>query len=238
MAITVTNLDDDTRYYTTDNEPCDTASISPAANSLVLVSIITANDGGTDVQSVSLSGCGATWTQIAKVQYGFRRYLYLFYAKESSYSTGAITIDHSTSIQSFREMMWSVDEFKNVDASTPYESYVSGNDGGNSDQAYDLTISATSPTGDDIVFSCWGIEGDTESPSMNSELDTVLTNRGGGNDCRTLYVAYDSAPDSSPNPGITWTNNKYHAGIAMIINAGAGGGPAGVEIFRRRIEGY
>lgn len=108
MAVTATHL-------TTDGTDVDatsftTASISPSANKLVLVAVMSAFAGGPTTPTVS--GAGMTWTQVATDTVANTR-LTIFRALDASPGSGALTIDFGA--ESEQRIAWSISEFDGID---------------------------------------------------------------------------------------------------------------------------
>jgi hypothetical protein len=228
MAISFTQL---TEGYSTNN-PATTASISPTANRQVFVAVGTSLNGAETVESdtLSVSGCNLTWTQVgANKTWGFRRGIYVWRGVGASPSSGVLTITYTPTNGYYEQMKWSVDEAASVDATTPTGAPFYNESIDENATSLSVTISET-PGTDDIVYAVFGIENNT-TPSLNSELDNTLTNFGDSTGTRRFVVAYDSAPDSTPVPGLTWSTPSYTGGIAFIINAAAGGSQSIIPIL-------
>ena len=96
-----------------------TASVTPAANALILASFATRTGITADPNTPTLTGCGLTWEVVQSVVYdntsSSRRRLTTFRAMGSSPSTGALTFDCGGQTQT--GAVWSIDQFTNVDTS-------------------------------------------------------------------------------------------------------------------------
>lgn len=207
----------------TTTEPSTTASITPSANTPVFCSVVIAVEGGGntgDSDSMSVSGCNLTWTQVGRAHYqgssNDRRSVYVFRGFGASPTTGSLTIDFTTGLgATWTEHMWSVDECANATTTlpTPYITEPSG-----AQTSATVTVSETPDTGD-FVFAAFGVETASATISLNSELETSLYNQENGTDGRSIQVAYDSAPDASPAPGISWTGGAGScSGVAFVVN--------------------
>ena len=208
---------------TVTSKPVVTASISPAANALIIVAVASAQSPGAPyTQSMDISGLGLDWSQ-SDIDYGYRRNIFAALAVTgASPGSGTITMDFTTSY-TWLEAKYDVIQVTGVDTADPVGTIFTINDGNSHGSVLRLTVSET-PGAGDVVFAAFGIEGASVSAALGSELDTTLNNSGGGGNVRTLVTAYDSAPDSTPNPGITWTGSYFSGGIAFIVHAAAGGG--------------
>lgn len=103
----------------TDASSYATASVTPAANALILVSFATRTGITADPNQPTLTGCGLTWVVVDSVVYdntsSSRRRVTLFRGMGSSPSTGALTFDCGGQTQT--GAVWSIDQFTNVDTS-------------------------------------------------------------------------------------------------------------------------
>ena len=117
MSITATNLTAGSSG--TDSQTYNTASVSPGANRLILVPVTIRNYTAANLGTISLSGNGLTWVEVATVTYSSiassQNRTSIFRAMGASPSAGAITITISGSGQT--ACAWSVDEFDGVDTS-------------------------------------------------------------------------------------------------------------------------
>lgn len=116
MAISITNL---TSGSDSDgNSTATTASISPAADNLILLSITLRNGSSIDPSVSSVSGNGLTWVKIDSTVFDnsstSRRTVELWRSMGASPSTGAITI---TASENETDINWSVDQSSGVDTS-------------------------------------------------------------------------------------------------------------------------
>lgn len=91
-----------------------TASISPAANALILLWITNEHLAGTPAQVSSVTGCGLTWEKIDDVNYGSNCRLSLYRALGASPSAGTVTITYPTSEWS---AIWSIEQITGVSTS-------------------------------------------------------------------------------------------------------------------------
>ncbi len=209
-----------------------TASVSPTANALVVLVVAqsVAGGGATDINdTLAVSGNGITWTEVSQTIFAVRRNLWVFVGSNASPSTGSITLTFSSGNGStFEQMKWSVSEATGVDVGgTPIgTAYTTASSG----TAATVTVSETPGSGD-FVFAAFALE-DNNTPSLNAELDTTLHSFGDTTGARRLTTAYDSAPDSSPTPGITWTGTTGYGGVAFVVNASAGAAATSFPFFR------
>lgn len=120
-----------------------TASVSPTANALILLSVSVRNGASVDPTTPTVSGNGLTWVLVNSITSdntsGSRRMNFLFRAMGASPTTGAVTITFG---ETETDASWSVDQFTNT--------LTSGTNGSGAIvqnvTANDLTGSATSLT--------------------------------------------------------------------------------------------
>lgn len=114
MAITASHLTDG--YSGTDANSYATASVSPTANSLVLLKVYHALSTGS-ITTPTASGAGLTFTAVQTLTQGADpvRRITIFRGLSASPSSGAITIDFGGQTQD--NCTWSVDEFAGIDTS-------------------------------------------------------------------------------------------------------------------------
>ena len=230
MAITLTNL---TSGYGT-NDPQSTASISPTANVPVIFSIGVSLPGGQVILSedgISASGCNLTWTLLGRQDFATRRSCFVFKGIGASPSSGSVSINFTpNSINTLEQFKWSIDELTGADSTTPFGTVYAA--AGAAAEASPVTVSEAPDSGD-FVFYLGGIE-DQNTASLNSELSTQLTQITDAIGCRGFVVAYDSSPDSTPVPGLTWTGSCLWGSLAFIINVSSASATIEQEGFRPR----
>lgn len=107
-TITWTNLA--ASFDTTDLSSYTTASISPTANKLLLMSVVQYQSSGT-AATPTVTGAGLTWT-VVTTAVRLNRRCTVFRATGASPSTGALTIDFAGNTQS--NCGWSVNEATNA----------------------------------------------------------------------------------------------------------------------------
>lgn len=221
MAISIAHL---TGGITTGSGSTTTASISPASNSRVLVTIVWAVAGGGDfsdqVWDDPVSGAGLTWTEVDREFYGTRRQMVVMEGTAASPTPGALTISLvNMSSGTLVETHYSVDEITGHDNTTPFGTSATTTGTGTSAS---VTVVGT-PDAGDFVFAAFAQTAAASDMTINSELSNELAETTGGSDVRRLLTAYSSAPDGTPTPGVTWTGTEDYTGIAFIVNVGAGG---------------
>jgi hypothetical protein len=113
-----------------------------------------------------------------------------------------------------------MDSITGCDTTTPLGTAASNSGAGATSGS--VTVSGT-PDTDDFVYATFAHTGAASDMTINSELSNEVLETGGGGDTRRLLTAYDSTPDASPVPGVSWTGAEDWAGVAFIVNVGAGG---------------
>lgn len=109
-AITSTNLTSGESGTTTSTYT--TASITPSANKLILISIYH-RKGSSGVPTPTVSGNGLTWVQVLREVNSDEQVVTIFRAMGASPTTGPVTIDFAGTNEI--QAVWSVNEFGNVD---------------------------------------------------------------------------------------------------------------------------
>ncbi len=220
MAITITAL---TSGSDTTTNPSVTASISPASGSVVYAFVAVAVEGGGTTngsESLSAVGAGLSWSTIGHAHGSGtnRRALFLMRGTGTP-SAGAVTFTFSTGVGTWTETAWSIVQVTGLDGTTPNGTVYTATTAGAT--ALSVTVSET-PDAGDFVLAGFTIESNDTTPTRNSELDTTIHSINGGSDIRAMFTAYDSVPDSTPVPGITWTGTNSATGIAVVLNVAAG----------------
>ncbi|MDO8640929.1 MAG: hypothetical protein Q7R33_05245 [Nitrosarchaeum sp.] len=154
-----------------------TASITPSANKLILLSV-TAYDGDSVVPEPTASGCGLTWVKIDTiVSADTLRRVILFRAMGSSPITGAITITFSAAPWG---CTWGISEFVNVDTSGTYGSGAivqSAKNGTAGAESLTVTLAAFSSV-NNATFGAFG-GSHTETPGAGfTQINTAQTDTG------------------------------------------------------------
>lgn len=201
------------------SNPATTASISPTSGRQWLASVAVSVVGGyqtTSSDTVAITGAGLTWTAVGQVKvFGARRGLYVLKGTGTP-SSGALTITFTPGAgATFESFKWGIVEITDTDA-TPYGTAYTNSGSGT---AASVTVSDTPDAGDFVFFV--HAQEDNNTDSLNSELDTSLIRVGNTTGARRFGISYDTSPDSTPVPGVTWTGSCSWAAIGFIINAGS-----------------
>jgi hypothetical protein len=148
--------------------------------------------------------------------WGSRRGTYLFKGVGASPSTGSPTITYTSNDGdgTYESHKWSLDEVTGADGTTPFGTVYTYTS--NSATSAPVTVSET-PDAGDMVFYAAGQE-TNEAFSLGGELDTTLAQFGDATGVRRFITAYDSSPDSTPVPSVTWATAGSTGAIALIVN--------------------
>lgn len=235
MALAVTNLT--TGSSEVDATEFTTASVSPAADALILLTVATRRSGATPAEPTA-AGCGLTWV-VLKTQLSYsagtpNRRITIFRAMGASPSSGTIVIS-CTDTQT--EGAWCVDQITGTDTSGTHGSgaivqNTSNNDAGSTATTCTLTLSAFGSANNMAyggkVHTSGGAT--TVGSGFTETCDIALSESGTG--FQTQYKLNDTTVDWS------WTgNNSWFAIAAEIKEAVVGGSDSVPQCwgqFRRR----
>lgn len=205
-----------------------TASISPAINNLLLLTVTSyLSTGGMNIPNVS--GGGVSWTQIATiVSSDGKKRITVFRALSPNPTSGTITIDFSGQTQTACD--WSVDQFANVDTSGI-------NGAGAVVQA--VTNAGLSDGSGNFSFNM-GTFQQSQNATWGCYSDLTAADFGGpfaGTGFTLLMATYATLSTEFANnnqSSISWTklaNNVYTAAVGIEIKAYAPTGGAIVGIL-------
>lgn len=226
MAITASNLT--AGGSLTDSQTYDTASVTPGANRLVLVSVGIRNYGAANLGTISLSGNGLTYVEVATITYSSiaapLSRLSIFRGMGASPSAGAITITVSGTGQN--SCAWSVDEFAGTDTSGTNGSGAivqSANcQTDDADPAPSITLAALGDAVNNAVYACFG---NANNRALTPTTDyTELTDQAPGNNC--AVETHYKVPGTTSLSATGYSNFDDAAGIAVEIKAAVAGGLA------------
>lgn len=216
MAIAGTNLV--ASGSTTDATSFTTASISPASNALLLLTVSYSPASGSAAPTIT--GNGLTWTPVGGGEYGgagSRRLVRVWRAMGASPSSGAVTIDFGAI--SVESLNWSVDQFTGVDTS--------GTNGSGAIVQSVQTINATTSTSLTLNLAAFGAAGNASfgvfshagAETFTPDADfTALCNRFVTTRNLSLLTEWRLADD---DPTATWATSSIRGGVAAEIKAGA-----------------
>lgn len=220
MAVSITNL---TSGSDTTNNPSTTASISPASGGVVLATVVAAWTGDATDRTLSISGCGLTWTEVGRRAHATRRTLFLMKGTGTP-SSGTLSITAGQGVGTWTENMWVIDQVTGQDGTTPLGAFYSNDtsgDPGQSNTVEDVTISDT-PAAGDYVYAALALE-TSQTVTLGSELSDAVGSSLGGTDSRAIHTAIDSSPDSTPFPSWTWSTSCGAAAFGIVVKAASGG---------------
>lgn len=223
MAITASNLTQGASP--TDSQTYDTSSVTPGSNRLMLVSVTIRNPVAANLGTISLSGNGLTWVEIATITYSTiatpLERTSIFRSMGASPSSGAITITITGSGNT--AAAWSVDEFNGVDTSGTngsgaiVQSATDASDSSTADPPAP-TLSALADAVNNAVYSAFGnVNGRSLTPggSYNELADQVS----GACAIQTQWLL-----PGTTTPTVTgFSSGDDSGGIAVEIKAAAGG---------------
>lgn len=224
-------------FSTTDATSYTTASITPTANALVLLTVLSVQTGGPPVPTVT--GNGLTWVEEESnlnTTTNNRR-ITIFRAMGASPSTGTITIDFAGNTQA--RCIWSVSEYTGVDTSGTngsgaivQKTETSATPGNAT--SVTLTLSAFSDTSNMAYGAMWLFS--AEDITNGSGFTSIYENSSGegAQNMSTEYKLNDNTVDWS------WTSNVTYGAIALeiaVAPAGGGGGTPGQNMTKIIIMG-
>lgn len=217
MAITKTNLTTGTN--TTDATSFQTGSITPTANRLVLLAVLS-TIASTTPNTPTASGNGLTYVEIANITFHtiaspWSR-LTIFRAMGASPSTGRITMDFGGQTQG--SCNWSVSEYDGIDTSGSNGSGAIVQSATNSadSSAGPLTVTlAAFGNANNATFAAFGsgLNGSFAPNGGLTEIHDVATS----SPAATLETCWSASNDTSPDATPNTTGDL--AGIAVEIKA-------------------
>ena len=221
MAITAANLT--ASFDNTDAQSYNTASVTPGANRLILVAVGIRNYSAVNLGTITLSGNGLTWVEVATTTYSSvassQSRISVFRSMGTSPSAGAITITVSGSGNA--SCQWAVDEFNGVDTTGTNGSGAvvqsATNRSDNCTSGLTITLAALADAVNNAVFAAFGTD------------DAQNLTEGSGYTELSAVVGEDALETQWKLPGTTTPNATNFAsfgdgaGIAIEIKASAGG---------------
>lgn len=224
MAVSVSNLtsggsDTDATSYTT-------ASVSPSANTLQLLTVASTTRITTDPNQPTVTGNGLTWVAINTVVFdntsSSRRRITTFRAMGSSPSSGTITIDFGGQTQT--SGVWVLDELSGTDTSGTNGSGAVVQSAVNSEPvnfvtSLTMTLGAFSSS-DNATYGVYG-NGNTNTITAGSGFAMVAHNNSPA-DGLGAWTEFRADNDTSVN--FTFSSDTELGGIAIEIKAAAAGG--------------
>jgi hypothetical protein len=189
-----------------------TATIQPLSNSQVFLSfaIAVASGGAEPGNSVTVAGCGLTWTPVSTVTWSGRRRIWVYRGTAASPTSGQITIDY-TGAETFQECIYSIAQAINVNSVTPTSNAATNTSAGSPIQ---VTIGGTADTGDHTYFTvaCENAAGVTGEATL-----TVLASSIGGANVRSLSTGYSSIAPVDQTPSASYAGVNAAGAIGFIV---------------------
>jgi hypothetical protein len=203
---------DGTGYY-------ETASFSPSANSIVLVSLHTLHTGG--VTGLAISGFSASWTSVAAINYGTiaspARRLEIFKAEFGS-TPGTDTIRFTVS-SLVGSAQWRVIELTGYDTSTPILQAPT-NRGNATANPETFTVSTSAYTTGSTAIFFVGFSGTGGTITVEGGWSAIGVR---ANNEISGWAAYDTTPTDT-TPSMSFNAARDWGAIAVEV-AAAGGEP-------------
>ena len=228
MAVVGTNLTAD--FTETPATSFVTASVSPASNALIVVSVTSRTGISTEPNQPTVSGCGLTWVVIGPSSYwdttsSSRKKSTCFCGMGASPSAGAITISFGGQEQTNGN--WSVDQFTGVDTSGTNGSGAVGGTGGTNiahnevgPDVGSITVTLGSfSSANNVTFGFITSDSWTGTSSAGSGF-TILGHPDDSAGTRCL-TEWKSTNDTTVDGSFDNTSGNQAGGIAFEINAAA-----------------
>lgn len=223
MLITGTNLTSGGSL--SDASSYNTASITPPAGRIVIVSVSSIRSGGSNPSTPSITGAGMTWTEIHSLVYSVgadKARLTVFRGVSSSPSAGAFTIGFSGETQT--ACSWSINYFTNTKTT--------GTNGSDAIVQYGVNYNDGTQTGLAVTLNAFANKNNAAFGALfHSYLSAVTAGSNftelSNSDSSNKYVAteYDDQQQTSVN--WTWGSKaSYNFAIALelaIDNSFSGG---------------
>lgn len=198
-----------------------TASITPGANNLILLTVVSGDISTPNVPTAT--GNSLTWVQVNTQGYGSgsgARVVTVLRAMGASPTNGVVTISFAG--QSQAECRWSVDQFTGTDVSGTNGSGAIVQSQVNSATASSLTVTLSAlGNANNASFGAFG--GDGENGAAKGTNYTLLATNGNGANLLHMLTEYRAPGDTTPNwsPGAS----SITAGIGIEIKAASTGSP-------------
>lgn len=211
-------------YDTDGNSTASTSSVSPSANKLLLLTVLSRTAITADPNQPTVTGNGLTWVAVDSLLWdtssSSRKKTTVFRAMGSSPSTGAISIDFGGQNQT--HVSWGLEEFTGIDTSGTNGSgaivqTAKGFDDTTEQASFTVTLGAFSNI-NNATFGAWGC-GDDSSPTTAGEGFTKYSDVtiSGAGDPR-LTTEFKNSNDTSVD--ISWAGTVLEkGGIAIEIKA-------------------
>lgn len=224
MAVSGSNVTHGTSFNAGGITSATTASITPSANNLILITITSRNGASTDPNHATVSGCSLTWVEVNSVAYDTggtsRRRLTVLRALGTP-TTGSLTIDFAG--QSQTSIDWVVDQFSGVDTTGTNGSGAVVQTASNADvtataHALTVTLAAFSSVNNATWggFATGGVASNTTR--VGAGFTSLGTDRDSNGD-EAILTEFNSANDTTVDFDLSDAFNTELGGIAVEIKA-------------------
>jgi hypothetical protein len=197
-----------------------TQSISYGANThvyvLAAVSMSTnCNDG--DSFAIANGTAGLTWTSVfhACDHANQRRAWILYRGTSGSSGSGTVTIDYDPFGATQESYAWSIVEAVGLNSGTPNDA---AGEGFQANGTSNATADLGDPDAGDVVLWACNVESTGVSASLNGEGGAQVEHFEAPTGIRTIVTGYDTTPDATPQPGLTWSGNNSSTCLGVILN--------------------
>lgn len=211
------------------NSTATTASVSPSANKLQLLTVVHRNVEGSGPVTPTASGNSLTWVAINSIIFDdvgtSRMRVTLFRAMGSSPTSGAITIDFSSENQT--HVAWVLDEVTGMSTSGTNGSGAIVQNTTNADSTGTVsTITATLSafsSSDNATYGAWGENGN-ETATQGSGFTLIKTSISSTN----AQATSEFRPDNDTSVNMSYSANAQIGVVAIEIAAPSAGGGGSV----------
>lgn len=238
MAVSVTNLT--AAVNTTGASSFNTASVSPTANNLILLSVSARRADSTQPVAPTVTGNGLTWVKIAEIYFdtdsSSRKTLFLFRALGSSPSSGAITMDYGS--QTINQTTWQVNQASGIDTSGTNGSGAVVQSATNKDEVsgggtLTVTLAAFAST-DNATFGAFACDTVGAGPTVGSGFTMVGSNDDQSNTVTESGSEWKATNDTGVDMTFASAAGAKMGGIAIEIKAAAAAGGTN-KFFRQQM---
>ncbi len=201
------------------NSTAVTASISPAPNALILLTVTARTNISVDTNQPTVTGNGLTWVLVNDILFdttsSSRKRVSVFRAMGSAPTTGSATIDYGGQAQT--NINYSVDQFKGVNTKgTNGSEAIVQSVVAKDESATTNTITATlgafsSPN--NATFGGFG----TDGGGAGSTVGSGFTALGSVQTANVLYLLSEWNPGNDTTVDASWTGNRMMGVVAMEI---------------------
>lgn len=204
---------------TTDGTSFSTASIAPAAETLLLVFATTSATGSLTSPAIALSGLSLSWTKHADTLYGdiIRRVACWTAVVGSSPGSGALTFTTSAAgggSSTSSDCGWVVYEITGANHTTPVPQAVTGGPASDATSASITLAAASNPNNRPFAFFCHRIDqGKTPRANWTEDADFNGTGPFAGWQAQSRHDAFETTASA------TWASSARWGGIAVEIAA-------------------